>query len=162
MTNEEFRATAHAVWGYRWKDEAARFFNVDERNVRRWAKNGGVPEFVDREFLEKFGANYKELPIQIPRDEWVVQRWEQKQRAYVIHTREPRFIVRVVRLNSEGGPLAIEHPVDVINGFYADDILCDAVLCEIDWIDMPPAQAEYSKLLELAACAFYTEWQILR
>lgn len=87
-----------------------------------------------------------------PRDEWIVQR-EMFYRAYVVHTRSPKFIARVVEQSASGAPDPNEGPVDMLSG-----IVFDAehlTFCEIVWIDNPPGTDAETVALFLRATEVY-------
>lgn len=73
-----------------------------------------------------------------PRDEWIMGEGPPpRRREYVIHTRRPRFIARVVAIDLlQDVPEPNEEPVD-FGGVNYD--AGDSRLCEIAWIDPAPA-----------------------
>ncbi len=92
------------------------------------------------------------------RDEWICgdgpPNIEGKRREYIIHTYSPRFIARVVMVGLDGLPLPSESEADVISGItYTYDV---NILCEFQWIDPPPPQADLEVLL-VAAQEFLEE-----
>jgi transcriptional regulator with XRE-family HTH domain len=74
-----------------------------------------------------------------PRDEWIVGEGPPPtRREYLIHTAAPRFIARVVAMDTlTDQPEPDEEPADTMTGVtYAAG---DSLICEITWIDPPPS-----------------------
>lgn len=151
MTNTELRALGLAVWGAEWQSPLARAMGVNKRTVARWASGDTViPESVSLEIRRILGVG-DTVNAEWPRDEWITGNAAGGQREYIIHTARPRFIARVVNVNDEGLPVAGEVPADTLTGVcYSAG---DSVICEIVWIDPPPAEAKLLALMDAAADA---------
>ncbi len=76
------------------------------------------------------------------RDEWIIGEGPPpRRREYIIHTREPRFIARVIALDEETDvPLSEEQPANTTTGTLYQ--YGPSLLCELDWIDPQPANPE--------------------
>jgi len=89
-----------------------------------------------------------------PRDEWIIGDGLPEhgvRREYVVHTKPPRFIARVVLDDEDGLPMGEEGAADVLSGSTYDSGL-GFVLCEVAWIDPPPSE-DIRNWLEAAAKA---------
>lgn len=155
MTSDEFRAAAIALLksSIGWQSAIAQRLNIDSRAVRRWLKEGVTPAWVDERLLELMGA--RELSPW-PRDEWVIGdalTGDGRPREYIMHIAPPRFVARIVEVDESGHPAKGEQPADVIAGtvYNVDD---STLLCEIDWIEQPPA-GQITQLLDAAADAIH-------
>lgn len=148
----QFQATSIALLrsAVGWQSAIARRLGVDSRTVRRWIKDGQVPDWVETKLAEMIGHPSRSATW--PRDEWIVGvSTDGKRREYIVHTVAPRFIARIVACDEDGVPEAGEEPADLLSGttYSADEM---TVLCEIAWIDeVPPGQVV--GLLEAAADA---------
>jgi len=154
LTAPELRALALAIWGHRWQGPLARALAVNPRTVRRWASGDvPVPDRVEEELRRVVGADKRNFPW--PRDEWIVGDGmpdaQGRRREYLVHTLAPRFVARVVAVDDDGLPHPDEEPADLLSGIVWSS--GDTVLCEITWIDPPPAMTELRALLEAAADA---------
>lgn len=150
MTSAELAAMCLAIWGHNWQGPLARALNVNDRTIRRWASGEvPIPDRVETELRRVIGADER-TEMHWPRDEWIVQR-EDGRRMYVVHTLSPRFIARAVECDEDGHPVPEEGEADVLTGVvYASG---DIVLCEVMWIDSPPAMQEIQKIMDQAADA---------
>lgn len=150
MTSTELAALGLAIWGHSWQGPLARALGVNDRTVRRWASGEvPIPETVETELLSLIGTGEKSS-LQLPRDEWIVQR-EEGRRIYVVHTLAPRFIARAVECDETGAPVTEEGEADVLTGIvYASG---DLVLCEVVWLDPLPDLKDIRRLMDRAADA---------
>lgn len=156
MTNAELRALGLAVWGHEWQSPLARALGVNKRTVARWAAGDtAIPESVSEEIRRVLGVGDSVNP-EWPRDQWITGDGPtgpdgRTRREYIIHTVRPRFIARVVNVDEEGLPVAGELPADVLTGVcYSAG---DSLICEIVWIDAPPAEHALLVLMDAAADA---------
>lgn len=154
MTTDQFTATAIALLrsAVGWQSAIARRLDVDARTVRRWLASGEIPAWVDTKLAALTGA--ADLSPW-PRDEWLVgdtRGADGKRREYIFHMQPPRFVARVVMVDSLSQmAYPQEEPADLVSGIiYSAE--SDTVLCEIDWIE-PVAPGEHVKWLEAAADA---------
>ena len=163
MTATELRALGLAAWGDDWLSPLARAMGVNKRTVGRWASGATViPDAVSEKIRKVLGVGDTVNP-DWPRDEWIAQHYgyDDGVRTYVVHTRRPRFIARVVECTEDGMPIPAHLPADVLTGVIYkipnehDDLLDDgyAILCEIVWIDAPPGERDILALMEAAADA---------
>lgn len=156
MTAEEFRALGLALYGHGWQSALARALDVNIKTVQRWA-NGAVDlnknEWLLGKLAELTGSKEAVNAAEFPRDEWIIGDGARKdldgaRAEYIIHTKFPRFIARIV---DESGD-APEQAADTLTGVvYALDE--NTVLCEFVWHDRPPAPAEMTRLMESACDA---------
>ena len=156
-TGPEFTAFAVALLGtaHGWQSAIARELNVNSRTVRRWAKDGPPDKIRDQ--LLKIAGVEDDSGLAFPRDEWIIgdgpEVKSNTRREYIIHTRPPRFIARIVAMDIlTEEPEPDEEPADTLTGVVyrnGDETL----LCEIQWIDRPPTTTQLTTLLE-AACDF--------
>lgn len=153
MTRDEFETLAIALAGTAvgWKRKIARLLSVDSRHIRRWIEDGDIPAWAVEKLTALSGAN---VVGPWPRDEWIIgDAWsgDGHIRTYIVHALEPRFVSRVVNVDDDGLPEPGEGPADLLSGtvYTAGP---DTVLCEVTWIDKPPAGA-VTQLMEAAADA---------
>ncbi|MFQ5534774.1 MAG: hypothetical protein ACE5EM_08135 [Sphingomonadales bacterium] len=154
-TPDELREIGYALYGFQWQSPMARALNINPRTVRRWAA-GKTPisPRIQAEIMRLAGAR-DITPPEWPRDAWIVgdgpTRDGGKRREYIIHARHPRFIARVVEIDAMTDQAEPdEEPVDIDAGVaYAASP--ESRLCEIVWIDRPPAGAKLHTILEAAA-----------
>ena len=144
MTPSAFRAACAALYQGRgdWQAALAHHLSVDKRSVRRWCSEtgDGPPDWV----IDKLGIVRDPA---VPRDEWILAlRSSEDGRDYVIHTRAPRFVGRLVDVDGDGLPEPDELPADVTGGITMD-VGEGIVLCEIAWGDPPPTDADIVALL---------------
>lgn len=134
LSTQEFRALGLALFGPGWQTEMARRLDVLPRTVRRWAAGDTpVPDWVPLELgVTRDAANW-------PRDEWVLGFGDETDLAYIMHTREPRFIARVVP-EGEAADLG-----GVTTSFDGGEIR------ECVWLDPCPPESELVSLMREAA-----------
>lgn len=154
MTAEEFRALGLALYGHGWQSALARALDVNVKTVGRWA-SGSTPidknEWLMGRLAELTGSTEAVNKAEFPRDAWIIGDGAGKdldgaRAEYIVHTKFPRFIARIVDESGE----APEQEADTLTGVvYALDE--NTVLCEFVWHDRPPAPAEMTRLME-AAC----------
>lgn len=134
-----------------WQTTIAHRLGVEPRTVRRWIKADEVPGWVDAKFDDWTRA--RDL-APWPRDEWLngdAISADGRQREYIAHLQEPRFVARIVACDDDGLPMPEEEPADVLSGIvYSVD--AETLLCEIEWID-EVRSGEHAKWLEAAADA---------
>lgn len=154
MTNAEFKASLHALYGHGAVETFARATGVNRRTVSRWANGPDpVPGHAVAKLSELIGLKDGAPAADLPRDEWIVGDGSSKdidgaRAEYIVHTRFPRFIARIVDESGE----TPEREADTSRGpVYQIDP--DTVLCEIVWIDRPPGPVELARLLDTAAIA---------
>ncbi len=151
-TGEDFTRFATALLGttHGWQSAIARQLGVSSRTVRRWVKDGPPPAVCD-ELLRMAGVE-DDSGVAFPRDEWILG--DAGGRGYIIHTRPPRFIARVVEISeADDGAWIVapdEEPADIDSGVVYR-AAPDAALCEILWIDRVPVNAELVTLMEAAS-----------
>lgn len=92
-----------------------------------------------------------------PRDEWIVGEGSPPdRREYVIHTRSPRFMARVVAIDTISGHAEPdEDPADIIGGTVYD--ADESTICEVAWIDPAPSDP-VAMLALLERAADQLEW----
>lgn len=124
-----------ALYGPRWQSALARLLGVDDRTVRRWlAADRAIPEGA-AEVLERLAKA----------DEWINGEGAASGAEYIVHTRWPRFVARVV-VEDEGLPG--DAGADTIGGLtYSGE---GGLLCEIVWHDPPPEGRALRELLRRA------------
>ncbi len=144
------------AWG--WQSEIAHRLGVTDRTVRRWASGETqLPARVQAE-LEDLARSASGSRMGFAcRDEWIVgdgpRTASRARREYIVHTRPPRFIARVVALDElTDGPEPDEDPVDTETGV-AYQALPETLICEIEWLDPVPRGPELARLMEAAADA---------
>ena len=161
ITPKELRAIGLAAFGQGWQSKMARALGVNARTVRRWA-SGQWP--VPPEQVEALG---KVLGLEAltaaragwPRDEWIIGEGlpfgvDGQAREYIVHTRRPRFITRVVMVDEDEDvmPHEGEGEADTLSGVVYQ-AAPDVLLAEIVWIDAPPAPEKLTALMDGAADA---------
>jgi len=136
MTPNQFQATAISILNtaFGWQTRIARVLGISDRSVRKWLKNGKIPDWVENEFARLTG---KTEISPWPRDEWVIGtafNEQGKPREYIAHLQYPRFIARIVVVDDNDQAADYEQPADVQSGvvYGVDD---ETVLCEISFID---------------------------
>lgn len=155
-TTKEFRSFCMALFGgYGWQAAAARALKVSDRTVRRWAAGMvQLPEWAQQALMAMAGVT-DEGAVAWPRAEWIIGDDPPdeggRRREYIVHTRLPRFIARLVEIDDDGRPVPGEGEADVTTGvaYRADP---NTVICELHWIDRPPASGLVA-LMEGAANA---------
>ncbi len=151
MTPDEFRSLGAALYGgaYGWQTAIAERLGVIPRTVRRWVE-GITPVPADVARILSPGLSGK-----LPRDEWITGTGTGggRDRRYLVHTRYPRFVARVVSINEDGRPVTAERAADLRTGVVHSDQwgLAGTMLCEIIWIDMPQADDPSMRVLLGAA-----------
>lgn len=141
---EDFSILAMALHGTTsgWASATAVKLGVNKKTLMGWVTDG-APLSV-RDELRRMSGVDDESKIAFPRDEWIVGDSESDpdqadgmSREYIIHTRSPRFIARIVATVDEGHPIPSEEPADILSGvvYAADD---GDLFCEIQWIDARP------------------------
>ncbi|MDE1904999.1 MAG: hypothetical protein KGH75_00930 [Rhodospirillales bacterium] len=151
MTAPELRALGAARYGHDWQSALARAVGVNPRHMRRLAAGTvAITEGMAADILRALGRTAPDHDAW-PRDLYITGDCAATGREYVIRTRAPRFIARVVALGFDGEPEPEEAPVDTLAGvtYAAGGFL----LAEISWIDAPPPEAELHRLLAEAAAA---------
>ncbi len=139
MTIDELRAIGLAAYGVNWQSPLARAIGISPRHMRRLiAGESPITEGIAADIRRALGATA--VDPDWPRDKWIIgdapaEADTKARREYLVHTRRPRFVARVVMVDDDGEP----EPADVITGVvYASE---DYVLSEIVWIDPPPPAA---------------------
>lgn len=152
ISPQDLRAVGLAAYGYGWQRALARAIGVNERTMRRYASGATpVPPGVARDIRRVLGA--AGAPGEgWPRDEWILGDGatgpDGSRREYIVHTRAPRFIARIVY---GAGPAPTEGGADTITGIvYESD---GFALAQIVWIDPPPGPAELAALMDAALLA---------
>ena len=153
LTAQELRAIGAAAYGYGWQSALARAIGISDRTMRRLvAGTSPITERVERDIRRVLGAEASPSP-DWPRDEWILGDGlpgpDGARREYLVHTRSPRFVARVIAVDGDGAPDPSEGEADTMTGVvYASQ---DCVIAEIVWIDPPPAPAALTALMEAAA-----------
>jgi len=139
----ELATAGAAIYGPRWKARMADFLTVDRRTIARWLKgHPRVPEAVVRTLRRAVnGAG--------TRDEWIVGAGHRGAREYLVHTRAPRFIARLVALDG-AAPQAVDAGADIDSGVVRRCKGGAEMLCEFGWLDPPPRDRELRALLDRA------------
>lgn len=111
MNRLQFTSAAIAVLGTAngWQTAIAEKLGVADRTVRRWiAGEKEIPAWVDERMkgLIQFGAN-----VHVARDEWIIGEDVAEGRRYILHTRFPRFLARIVYINAAGEVDLEDYPV---------------------------------------------------
>lgn len=142
MTPDELRHIGRTLYGDRWQTALSRAVGISDRHMRRMvAGTAPIAPGLAREIRSL---------SEWPRDEWIVS-VVPGGREYVSHLLRPRFVARVVAVDSDGLPRPEEEPADVLTGITYSGR--DYVLCEIVWIDNPPNTDALLKLFEEAEAA---------
>jgi hypothetical protein len=146
MTHAEFRAMALALYGHHWQAHLARALGVNDRTVRRWAREDyQLPPWLEEKMTELAGGREG---VSVPRDEWMIAEGAERRR-YIVHALPPRFFCRAVQVDDDGDTAPGEAEADLLRGVtYSSD---DIVLCEFHWIDAAPSGHRLTQLIE-AAC----------
>lgn len=148
MTAAELRALIAA--GGLSHSEAARRIGINPRHMRKLlAGEVAISAGVEADILQLFGAAPDGDAF--PRDEWILGEGPPPaRREYIMHTTPPRFIARVVGLDVRtDAPERREEPVSQAGVAYQAD---DSLICEIRWLDAPPADDDaLRQLLDQAA-----------
>lgn len=153
MTPDELRALGLALYGYEWQSPLARALGVTPRSVRFWASGQRpVPPPLVEKIAALTGARDALDRPDWPRDEWIAgdgggRDLDGARCEYIVHTRYPRFIARIV--DESGDTPEPRHET----GGVSYSIGADTLLCEFVWIDRPPGPAAMHRLLEAAAGA---------
>lgn len=155
MTKEELAAIGLATFGANWQSPMARALDISPRHMRRLAAGAPISEGIEQDIRRMLGG--KDIPDpDWPRDAWIIgeappEEDTEARRAYVVHTKRPRFTARVVLVDDDGAPEQNEGPADTVTGItYTAN---GYVICEIAWIDPTPSAAEFHRLLGEAADA---------
>lgn len=134
----------------------ARALGVSPRHMRRLAAGDApITAGIEADIRKMLGGTDIPDP-DWPRDKWIIgdappEEDTQARREYIMHTKHPRFIARIVQVDDEGRPEKSEEPTDILAGHrYASE---DYVLCEIVWIDPPPSPEKLLALMEEACDA---------
>lgn len=142
MTRDELAAIGLASYGVNWQSPLARAIGISPRHMRRLASGESpITEGIAADIRKVLGAADIADP-DWPRDAWIVgdapiEAGTGARREYVMHTKRPRFVARVVAVDDDGLPEPGEEPADILTGVtYASE---SYVLCEVVWIDSPPA-----------------------
>ena len=156
LTPPELAALGTAAFGHQWQSALARTLSVSDRTVRRWAAGSSpIPDTLEDELAAALGWTKRGRP-DWPRDQWIigdgVETASNTRREYIIHTRKPRFMARVIALDElTGEPQPDEGDTDFSGVVFQAGP--DSQFCEIVWIDPPPAGRKLSALMESAADA---------
>ncbi|MEM7047811.1 MAG: hypothetical protein AAF442_09250 [Pseudomonadota bacterium] len=134
MSDERFKTLAIQLTGitWGWQREFAKLVGVNERTVRRWAKEG-APERILDEARMMIGI-YKSAPLE---STWIVGRDETGQR-FIIHAQRPFFLAKIS---------AEQEPID---GFFFD-LPNGGRLYDFHWINYPTSLRSMETLMEQAA-----------
>jgi transcriptional regulator with XRE-family HTH domain len=157
MTPTELRALVLASG--LTNSEFARRLGITPRSMRRLL-SGETPVMPRTEAaIRRMMGAADAAASDWPRDEWIVgEGAPPNRREYVIHTTAPRFIARVVAMDVvTDEPEPDEEPAEILEGVaYSAG---DSLICEIAWIDPPPADpTALSRLLDQAADQL--EWDV--
>lgn len=152
MTPDQLRAIGAARYGADWQSPLARAIGMSVRHMQRLAAGTHpITAGIERDILTALGGTAIADP-DWPRDAWIVGDGRDDLghvREYVVHSRRPRFVARVVALDDTGEPTPSEQPADISTGIvYEGD---GYVLVEVVWLDPTPPLADVHRLLE-AAC----------
>jgi len=153
MTPTELQAIGMAVFGMEWQSALARAIDMSPRHMRRLTAGvSPITETIAADIRRVLGVAEIGDP-DWPRDEWIVgdapvEAGTGARREYIVHTRRPRFVARVVAVDNDGLAEPQEDPADILTCAYSSS---DYVVCEIVWIDPPPGAEKIHALLE-AAC----------
>lgn len=154
MTRQELAAIGLATFGMNWQSPLARALGMSPRHIRRLASGDSpITESIAADIGKMLGASAIADP-DWPRDVWIVGDAADEfgaRREYIVHTKRPRFVARIVACTDDGLPEPAEEPADILTGtVYASG---DYVVCEIVWHDAPPTPDKIHALLEEACHA---------
>lgn len=157
MTPQELAAIGLASYGVNWQSPLARAIGISPRHMRRLASGESpITDGIEADIRKVLGVAEIADP-DWPRDEWIVgdapiEQGTGARREYIIHSKRPRFIARVVAVDDDGLPEPGEEPADILTGIVYSG--AGYLISEIVWLDPPPAgPGAIHRLLEEAADA---------
>ena len=140
MTTDELVEIGNAIFGWGWQRKIAHILDRNERTVRRW-RTGELR--VPDEDAARLRALYAaadgekidgEMPVQPLPPEWIIgteaHGTDEKAAEYLIHTRRPRFIARIVDATDPADDTAPPGGLE-----WTDE---DWSLSNFQWIDEQP------------------------
>jgi len=137
MTPNELQRAGESLFGPQWQTPLARSLGMrDAAEVRKWMSGKRpIPDHTSRR-----------IHLLLSHDEWIIGDGATNSDEYIVHTRHPRFVARVVSEQAADN-------ADTLSGITYACADGDATLCEFIWSDKPPTDDDLLRLLQKADAA---------